>query len=112
MNLTGMTMTLTMRKLLFGAVLGLLLLTLLCACDRQDPPPINETTATTAESETAAATADGTDTETAAPTDGETDDTETATDTPQDRPEESAAESADEDTAEGGTIELPKVEFD
>ena len=41
-----------------------------------------------------------------------TDPDESATDTPQDRPEESAAESADEDTAEGGTIELPKVEFD
>ena len=106
------TTTSIMRKVLLGAAIMFLLLTFLCACDRQDTPSVDEVATTSVESDASAATDDGTDAETSSPADGESDVTETATDTPQDRPEESTAESADEDTAEGGTIELPKVEFD
>ena len=81
-----------------------LLLTFLCACDRQDIPSADETATTTAKSDASAATHDGADTETSAPADGEIDVTETTADTPHDDPEES--------TAEETAIELPKVEFD
>ena len=98
------TTTSIMRKVLLGAALLCLLLTFLCACDRQDTPSVDEAVTTSVESDASTATHDGADTETSAPADGEIDVTETTADTPHDDPEES--------TAEETAIELPKVEFD
>lgn len=98
------TTTSIMRKVLLGAAILCLLLTFLCACDRQDAPSVDETAITSVESDASAATHDEADTETSAPTDGESEVTETTADTPHDDSEES--------TAEETAIELPKVEFD